>query len=129
MKIRLYPPIALGVAIVAFVLVSAPAYAGPRTPAGDANERSATVPVLGIAMQDANQRATNHSTGVVVRVIDAHERLAPRVSAASTVIASDGGSVFAWTAVIGASSAFVFALLLGASVILVRHTRARAFAR
>ena len=92
------------------VLVAAPAHAGPRTPAADANERAATVPVLGIAMQDANQRAANHPTGVVVRVIDAHERLAPQVSAPSTVIASDGGSGFAWTAVIGASSAFVFAL-------------------
>jgi hypothetical protein len=128
MKIRLHPPIGLVVAIVAFVLVAAPAHAGPRTPAADANERSATVPVLGIAMQDANQRAANHATGVVVRVIDAHERLAPQASAPSLEIASDGGSGFAWTAVIGASSAFVFALLVGAGLILVRHTRARALA-
>jgi hypothetical protein len=87
------------------------------------------VPILGIALQDANERALDESRGVVVRVIDAHERLAPQASAPSLEIASDGDSGFAWTAVIGASSAFVFALLVGASVIVVRYTRGRAFAR
>jgi hypothetical protein len=84
------------------------------------------VPILGIAMQDANQRPSNHSMNVAIR--DANERLAPQASAPSLEIASDTDSGFAWTAVIGASSLFVFALLVGASVIVVRHTRGRAFA-
>ena len=128
MKIRLHPPIGLVLAIVAFVLTAVPAYAGPGTPAADANERSATVTTLGIAMQDANQRAPGQSSDVVVRVLDSNERLAPQASAQSLEIASDGGSWFGWTAVIGASSLFAFALLVGATVILVRYTRGRAFA-
>jgi hypothetical protein len=128
MKFRLHSPIGLVLAIVAFVLVAAPAYAGPGTQAADANERSATVPILGIAMQDANQRASGQSMDVVVRVIDAHERHAPQAIAPSLEIASNVDNGFPWTAVIGTSSAFVFALLVGASVIVVRHTRGRAFA-
>jgi hypothetical protein len=124
---RLHPSNGLILAVVAFVFVAAPAYAGPGTPAADANERSATATILGIAMQDANQRASGQSSDVIGRVTDANERLAPRASAPSLEIASDD-SGFAWTAVIGASSAFLFALLVGASVILVRYNRRRAFA-
>jgi hypothetical protein len=130
MKIRLHPSNGLILAVVAFVFVAAPAYAGPGTPAADANERSATATTVGLAMQDANQRVSDRSMGNVVRAafIDANDRLGPQVSAPSPEITNNVDSGFAWTPVIGASSAFVFALLLGGSVILVRYTRRRSFA-
>ena len=129
MRIRLHSSNGLTLAVVAFLFRScARVCKCPGTPTADANERSATATILGIAMQDANQRASGQSSDVIVRVIDANERLAPQASAPNIAIASDD-SGFAWTAVIGASSAFLFALLVGASVIIVRHTRRRCVGR
>jgi hypothetical protein len=97
----------------------------------DAHERSAgsTLTFVGTASgRDAHERATPvqaASTGALVAYVDGPQRSGPLVGTpGEPIVASDDGG-FDWgSAMVGASSALVLALLIGVSLVTVRRFRA-----
>lgn len=100
-------------AIAAVVLVSS----AQAAPPGDANERQASVAVIG----DAHQRSLVPDVGSTAIATDAHERAA---SAQPPTIVASGG--FDWgDATIGVVGGMGLALLLGGLAFLVASQRTR----
>ena len=97
-------------------------------PAGqDAHERSAGSTQAAIEYFRANERATlvqAGSTGALVGYVDGPQRSEPFVGTrGETIVGADGGG-FDWgSAMVGASSALVLALLIGVSLMTVRRFR------
>lgn len=111
-------------AVVASVLV-VPVALGSMGPGIDAHERvSASKSAGTTTMQDAHQR-TGLSSGSMQRdAVDAHERLAPRVETPAPTALGTGDTWFDWgKTAIGASSALLLTLIIGASVFAARRYR------
>jgi hypothetical protein len=120
------------ITMTAALAVSALAFAG--TAAGqDAHERSAgNSGQAAIEYFTENERATlvqSGSTGVLATYADGPQRSEPFVGTPGETIVAADGSGFDWgSAMVGASSALLLALLIGVSLMTVRRFRAGPFA-
>ena len=146
----------LALAIGALALASTAAAMDPLAGYRDANERGAVHPSMQTSISgyvDANERARIVHRAVtpsttryldagerasrgplslpqVVGYVDAFERGEPAPAASPLQANPTAGDGFGWSpAAIGASSALLLALLLGASLIAARHSRGRPLAR
>jgi hypothetical protein len=95
----------------------------------DAHERSARSSAhASIEYFRANERATlvqGGSTGALVAYVDGPQRSEPLVGAPGETIVAADDSGFDWgSAMVGASSALMLALLIGVSLMTVRRFRA-----
>lgn len=127
----------VAVAVGALALAASAAAGGPLSDYRDGPERGGTVMNAQTSVAgylDANERvraAQPVTSTLVAEYRDAFERAQPpsETFPVATISVSDA-SGFDWgSAAVGASSAILLALLVGASLIVTRHSRGRPLAR
>jgi hypothetical protein len=125
MKAKTHVVAGLTLAAAAFALLVPVAQAGPGARGIDAHERSSAAKLVATTtMEDAHQRMGVVSEPRTLVGIDAHERLGRQVGTPAPTGSSIADNAFDWgAAAIGASSALVLALLIGASLITARRYR------